>query len=110
MFLRLPADQVYTPYIGHNQEGDKGYTLIHGHPLNGTKFYTWGQSGPGRFMQVRTCLGLTVVLANRVSCDYLPPVVRVGICFALSHSNEFDHCCSTCFVLMLLLCSLCFST
>ena len=52
MFLRIPADQVYTPYIGHNQEGDKGYTLIHGHPLNGTKFYTWGQSGPGRFMQV----------------------------------------------------------
>ena len=51
MFLRLPADQIYQPYIGHNQEGDKGYTLIHGHPLNGTKFYTWGQSGPGRFMQ-----------------------------------------------------------
>lgn len=25
--------------------------MIHGHPLNGTKFYTWGQSGPGRFMQ-----------------------------------------------------------
>jgi hypothetical protein len=51
MFLRLPADEIYQPYIGHNQEGDKGYTLIHGHPLNGTKFYTWGQSGPGRFMQ-----------------------------------------------------------
>jgi len=51
MFLRLPADDIYTPYIGHNQEGDHGYTLIHGHPLNGTKFYTWGQSGPGRFMQ-----------------------------------------------------------
>lgn len=51
MFLRIPADQVYTPYIGHSQEGEKGYTLIHGHPLNGTKFYTWGQSGPGRFMQ-----------------------------------------------------------
>lgn len=25
--------------------------LVHGHPLNGTKFFTWGQSGPGRFMQ-----------------------------------------------------------
>jgi hypothetical protein len=52
MFLRIAKDDVYTPYIGHSQEGDKGYTLIHGHPLNGTKFYTWGQSGPGRFMQV----------------------------------------------------------
>jgi tetratricopeptide (TPR) repeat protein len=48
MFLRIP-DTVYTPYIGHTQED--GYVLIHGHPLNGTKFYTWGQSGPGRFMQ-----------------------------------------------------------
>jgi len=50
MFLRIP-DTVYTPYIGHSQEEDKGFTLIHGHRLNGTKFYTWGQSGPGRFMQ-----------------------------------------------------------
>lgn len=50
MFLRIP-DTVYTPYIAHNQEDDEGFTLIHGHPLNGTKFYTWGQSGPGRFMQ-----------------------------------------------------------
>jgi hypothetical protein len=48
MFLRIP-DTVYTPYIGHTQED--GYVLIHGHPLNGTKFFTWGQSGPGRFMQ-----------------------------------------------------------
>ena len=22
-----------------------------GHPLNGTKFFTWGDNGPGRFMQ-----------------------------------------------------------
>jgi hypothetical protein len=50
MFLRIP-DSVYTPYICHNQAEDNGYTYIHGHPLNGTKFYTWGQSGPGRFMQ-----------------------------------------------------------
>lgn len=50
MFLRIP-DTVYTPYIGHNQEDDDGFVYIHGHPLNGTKFYTWGQSGPGRFMQ-----------------------------------------------------------
>jgi len=48
MFLRIP-DTVYTPYIAHTQED--GYVLVHGHPLNGTKFFTWGQSGPGRFMQ-----------------------------------------------------------
>jgi hypothetical protein len=48
MFLRIP-DTVYTPYIGHTDSD--GYVLVHGHPLNGTKFYTWGQSGPGRFMQ-----------------------------------------------------------
>lgn len=35
MFLRIPEDKVYTPYIGHTT--DDGYTLIHGHPLNGTK-------------------------------------------------------------------------
>lgn len=56
MFLRIPAPGSTatappTPYIAHNQEGEDGYTLVHGHPLNGTKFYTWGQSGPGRFMQ-----------------------------------------------------------
>ncbi len=50
MFLRIP-DSVYTPYIAHSQEDDDGFVYIHGHPLNGTKFYTWGQSGPGRFMQ-----------------------------------------------------------
>jgi hypothetical protein len=49
MFLRIPQDQVYTPYIAHTQED--GFVLVHGHPLNGTKFFTWGQSGPGRFMQ-----------------------------------------------------------
>lgn len=48
MFLRTP-DTVYTPYIAHTQED--GFVLVHGHPLNGTKFFTWGQSGPGRFMQ-----------------------------------------------------------
>jgi hypothetical protein len=48
MFLRIP-DTVYTPYIAHTQED--GFVLVHGHPLNGTKFFTWGQSGPGRFMQ-----------------------------------------------------------
>ena len=48
MFLRIP-DSVYTPYIAHTEED--GYVLVHGHPLNGTKFFTWGDSGPGRFMQ-----------------------------------------------------------
>jgi len=52
MFLRIPKDKVYTPYIAHMQaDDDDGYVLVHGHPLNGTKFFTWGQSGPGRFMQ-----------------------------------------------------------
>lgn len=49
-FLRIP-DTVYTPYIGHVASAQDGYTLVHGHPLNGTKFFTWGDSGPGRFMQ-----------------------------------------------------------
>jgi hypothetical protein len=48
MFLRIP-DTVYTPYIAHTEMD--GYVLVHGHPLNGTKFFTWGDSGPGRFMQ-----------------------------------------------------------
>lgn len=52
MFLRIPKDKVYTPYIAHTQtDDDDGYVLVHGHPLNGTKFFTWGQNGPGRFMQ-----------------------------------------------------------
>lgn len=48
MFLRIP-EEAYTPYIAHTE--DDGFVLVHGHPLNGTKFFTWGQSGPGRFMQ-----------------------------------------------------------
>jgi len=52
MFLRIQEDKVYTPYIAHTQtDEDDGYVLVHGHPLNGTKFFTWGQNGPGRFMQ-----------------------------------------------------------
>ena len=53
MFLRIQKDDVadISPYIGHIQEDDDGFVYVHGHPLNGTKFYTWGQSGPGRFMQ-----------------------------------------------------------
>lgn len=37
-------------YISYAEEA--GFVGFHGHPLNGTKFFTWGQSGPGRFMQV----------------------------------------------------------
>lgn len=48
LFLRI-IDTVYTPFIGHS-EGDD-LVVVHGHPLNGTKFFTWGNSGPGRFMQ-----------------------------------------------------------
>jgi hypothetical protein len=46
-FLRIPDGQ--RRYIAHVEED--GYFVWHGHTLNGTKFFTWGQSGPGRFMQ-----------------------------------------------------------
>jgi hypothetical protein len=36
-------------YISYADE--EGFVGVHGHPLNGSKFFTWGQSGPGRFMQ-----------------------------------------------------------
>lgn len=71
LFLRIP-NTTYTPFIGHAEvppltgnilsngnfddskredEDDKGWVFIHGHQLNGTKFFTWGNSGPGRYMQ-----------------------------------------------------------
>ena len=28
-----------------------GFVAVHGHPLNGSKFFTWGQNPSGRFMQ-----------------------------------------------------------
>lgn len=46
-FLRIPDE--LDKYIMHVEED--GYSVYHGHTLNGTKFFTWGQSGPGRFMQ-----------------------------------------------------------
>jgi hypothetical protein len=49
LFLRIKADEVYTPYIAHTDLD--GYVMVHGHKLNGTKFFTWGQNGPGRYMQ-----------------------------------------------------------
>ena len=36
-------------YIAWTQED--GFCSYHGHPNNGTKFFTWGQNGAGRFMQ-----------------------------------------------------------
>ena len=43
-------------WIAHTDATDLGadgraYVAVHGHDMNGTKFFTWGQSGPGRFMQ-----------------------------------------------------------
>ena len=35
------------PYIAHALED--GWTVIHGHPLNGTKFFTWGEASFGKF-------------------------------------------------------------
>mmetsp|Transcript_10437 Transcript_10437/g.22914 ORF Transcript_10437/g.22914 Transcript_10437/m.22914 type:complete len:795 (+) Transcript_10437:25-2409(+) len=46
-FLRIQEDE--RKWIAHVAED--GYVAMHGHPMNGTKFFTWGQSGPGRFMQ-----------------------------------------------------------
>ena len=47
-FLRVP--NASRKWIAHvDDEG--AYVAVHGHPMPGTKFFTWGQSGPGRFMQ-----------------------------------------------------------
>lgn len=46
-FLRIEPEK--RKWIAHQDED--GYMAVHGHPMNGTKFFTWGQSGPGRFMQ-----------------------------------------------------------
>lgn len=61
-FLRIPDGQ--RRYITH-VEAD-GYFVWHGHTLNGTKFFTWGQTGPGRFMQDFLSAG---VMPNRTG-DY----------------------------------------
>ena len=39
-----PATATVDPATGKKQ----AYLAMHGHRLNGTKFFTWGQSGPGR--------------------------------------------------------------
>ena len=46
-FLRIP--ETNTPYIAIAEQD--GRVVYHGHTLNGTKFFTWGQNGAGRFMQ-----------------------------------------------------------
>jgi hypothetical protein len=47
-FLRVPNSS--RKWIAHvDDAGD--YVAVHGHAMAGTKFFTWGQSGPGRFMQ-----------------------------------------------------------
>eukprot|EP00755_Sulcionema_specki_P008004 Sspe_Gene.39751::Locus_19163_Transcript_1_1_Confidence_1.000_Length_2428::g.39751::m.39751 len=37
------------PFLAH--VADDGYTVMHAHPLNGTKIFTWGQAGWGAFQQ-----------------------------------------------------------
>mmetsp|Transcript_25522 Transcript_25522/g.52321 ORF Transcript_25522/g.52321 Transcript_25522/m.52321 type:complete len:686 (+) Transcript_25522:83-2140(+) len=50
-FFMGPLERGESPvnYIAFAEEN--GFVGFHGHPLNGTKFFTWGQSGAGRFMQ-----------------------------------------------------------
>ena len=47
-FLRLP--NASRKWIAHVDDAGE-YVAVHGHDLEGSKFFTWGQSGPGRFMQ-----------------------------------------------------------
>lgn len=44
-FVRIMKPQL--PYIAH-ADGE-GFTVVHGHQLNGTKFFTWGKSPKGQF-------------------------------------------------------------
>eukprot|EP00118_Oscarella_pearsei_P028993 m.3432 g.3432 ORF g.3432 m.3432 type:complete len:722 (+) comp9377_c0_seq1:1030-3195(+) len=44
-FVRIMKPRL--PYIAH-AAGD-GYTVVHGHQLNGTKFFTWGQTERAQF-------------------------------------------------------------
>lgn len=46
-FVRIFKPQ--QPYIAH--AAADGFTVVHGHPLNGTKFFTWGMSPEGDFWQ-----------------------------------------------------------
>jgi len=76
-FLRIPEKK--RKWIAHVDEDDtivagggdgeekaggaggekRVYLAVHGHSLNGTKFFSWGQSGPGRLApDFRAILGL----------------------------------------------------
>merc|ERR1719174_1057871 len=46
-FFRIQKPQ--RPYITH--VSDDGYSVIHSHPLNGTKFFEWGMAEYGTFQQ-----------------------------------------------------------
>ena len=45
----LPEGRGWQPYIALADKS--GYTVVHGHPLNGTKVFTWGASAWGKFQQ-----------------------------------------------------------
>lgn len=45
IFVRIPKPRL--PYIAH--AGEEGYTVVHGHEINGTKLFTWGQSPMAKF-------------------------------------------------------------
>jgi hypothetical protein len=47
----MPKKRGHQPSITLTDED--GYSVIHGHPLNGTKFFTWGSADWGKFQQVR---------------------------------------------------------
>ena len=46
-FFRIFKPQ--KPYIAHVDED--GFTVMHAHPLNGTKFFQWGENDYGNFQQ-----------------------------------------------------------
>jgi len=45
IFVRIYKPQ--TPYIGHAYPD--GYTIVHAHEINGTKFFTWGKNPMANF-------------------------------------------------------------
>eukprot|EP00466_Bigelowiella_natans_P008571 jgi/Bigna1/88639/estExt_fgenesh1_pg.C_350101 len=45
IFVRIPKPR--TPYIAHSSPD--GYSIVHGHELNGTKFFTWGTNPMANF-------------------------------------------------------------
>ena len=47
-FFRIDTKE-QRPFIAHTD--DDGFVFVHGHNINGTKLWSWGNSGPGRFMQ-----------------------------------------------------------